>query len=91
MKQEKVIFRSKELAIVHELPNRYPYWQHWSRKEKPDVVWAVDGKRRTFRTYRKVRIVKDENSLLARMFGENDKYYDIYVRTKSTVDSGSDD
>ena len=91
MKQGKIIFKSPELAIVREVSNHYPYWAHWSRREKSEVVWAVDPVRRTFRTYRKVRIVKDENSLLARMFGENDKYYDIYVRTKSTVDNGSDD
>lgn len=87
MKQEKVIFKSKELAIVHELPNRYAYWQHWAREEKSDMVLVVDGKNRTARAFRKVKMVKNENSLLARMIGETrTQYFDLYVPVHVTTE-----
>ena len=87
MKQPQIIYKTKDLAIVRELPNHAQYWQHWPRKDKSDMVWVVDGQHHTFRAYRKVRIVKDESSLLARMFGERDQYYDIYVPLRTTVDN----
>lgn len=90
MKQGKIIFRSPELAIVREVSNHYPYWAHWCRHDKSDVVFAVDPVRKSFRAFRKVALIKNEESLLARMIS-NDQYFDIYVPMRTTVDSGFDD
>lgn len=82
----KIIYKTKELAIVNELPNRYAYWQHWSRSEKSDMVIVLDAKNCTARAFHKVRIVKNENSLLALMFGEKTEYYDLYVPVRVTTE-----
>lgn len=83
----KIIYKTKELAIVNELPNRYAYWQHWTREEKSDMVLVVDGKHRTARAFRKVKMVKNENSLLARMIGETrTQYFDLYVPVHVTTE-----
>lgn len=79
-KFNKILFRNEHIAIVRHLPNKpdIHYWDFWEPADKPLYVIAVGDSMIDFEVYRRVALISNPMSLVARMFPE--RYWQTYER-----------